>query len=201
MTCCAESGVMFSVEMVESTDRPRELGPQEFLSYGKTAGMMLRMLKSYFGAGKYVILDSGFCVLKAIIEMKRHEICSCALIKKTRFWRTGVPGNAMDEHMETKEVSDVDAIQGSEGRVTYNLWIMKEPDYTMKMMVTSGSQTCRSTIRRWMEGGVEMTKEFAYTLPFYTLPFDHHFWYRHAVNDHNNLRHSLRSWEDTWVTQ
>ena len=110
---------------------------------------MLRMLKSYFGAGKYVILDSEFCVLKAIIELKRHGIYSCALIKKRRFWPTGVPGNAMDEHMETKEVGDVDAVQGSEGGVTYNLWTMKEPDYTMKMMATSGSlladETCRST--------------------------------------------------------
>ena len=77
---------------------------------------------------------------------------------------------------------------------------MKEPDYTMKMMATSGSlmadETCRSKTRRWMEGGAEKTKEFAYT-----LPFDHHFHYRHAVDDHNNLRHSLPSWEDTWVTQ
>ena len=35
----------------------------------------------------------------------------------------------------------------------------------------------------------------------YTQPFDHHFRYRHAVDDHNNLRHSLPSWEDTWVTR
>ena len=102
--------------------------------------------------------------------------------------------------METKEVGDVDAVQGSEGGVTYNLWTMKEPNYTMKMMATSGSlmadETCRSTTRQWLEGGVEKMKEFAYT-----LPFDHHFCYRHAVDDHNNLRHSLPSWEDTSVTQ
>ena len=39
-------------------------------------------------------------------------------------------------------------------------------------------------------------KEFVYT-----LPFDWHFRYRHAVDDDNNLRHSLPSWEDNWVTQ
>ncbi len=104
---------MFAVEMVEGKDRPRELGPQEFSSYGKTAGLMLRMLKSYFGAGKYVILDSCFCVRKAIIELKRRGIYSCALIKKRRFWPTGVPGNAMDTQMETKEEGEVDAVQGS----------------------------------------------------------------------------------------
>jgi hypothetical protein len=198
--CCAQSGIMFAVEMVEGKDRPRELGAQEFSSHGKTAGLMLRMLKSYFGAGKYVILDSGFCVLKAIIELKKRGIYSSALIKKRRFWPTGVPGEAMDTHMESKDIGDVDAVQGSLDGVTYNLWAMKEPDYTMKMMATSGSlmadDSCRTTSRRWVENGTEKTKEFSYT-----LPFDHHFRYRHAVDDHNNLRHSLPSWEDTWVTQ
>ena len=33
----------------------------------------------------------------------------------------------------------------------------------------------------------------------YKLPLDCHFRYRHAVDDHNNLRHSLPSIEDTWV--
>ena len=35
----------------------------------------------------------------------------------------------------------------------------------------------------------------------YTKPFDWHFRYRHAVDDHNNLRHSLPSLEDTWDTR
>ena len=102
--------------------------------------------------------------------------------------------------MAMKEVGEVDAIQGTEGGVTYNLWAMKEPDYTMKMMATSGSpisdDSCRSTTWQWIEGAVQKPKEFAYT-----LPFDNHFRYYHAVDDHNNLCHSLPSWEDTWVTQ
>ena len=84
----------------------------------------------------------------------------------------------------------VDAVQGSQGSVRYNLWTMKELDYTLKMMATSGSlmanETCRSTTRRWLEGGAEKTKEFVYT-----VPLDHHFHYHHAVDDHNNLHHSL----------
>ena len=31
--------------------------------------------------------------------------------------------------------------------------------------------------------------------------FDNHFWYHHAVEDHNNLHHALSSWKDTWVMQ
>ena len=77
---------MFAMEMVKGKDRPRDLGPNELSGYGKTAGLMLPMLKSYFGAGKYIILNSGFRVLKAIVELKRHGIYSCALIKKRCFW-------------------------------------------------------------------------------------------------------------------
>jgi hypothetical protein len=78
------------------------------------------MLKTYFGTGKYVILDSGFCVLKALLELKKHGLFACALIKKRRFWPTGVPGVAMDEHMVGKEVGSVDAIQGSSEGIVYN---------------------------------------------------------------------------------
>ena len=39
-----------------------------------------------------------------------------------------------------------------------------------------------------------MVKKFKYK-----LPFDCHFRYCHAVDDHNNLSHALPSIEDTWV--
>jgi hypothetical protein len=75
-----------------------------------------------------------------------------------------------------------------------------KPEYVMKMMATGGKlvadDSCRGTFRRFVENGVQQVKEFAYS-----LPFDWHFRYRHAVDDHNNLRHALPSLEDTWVTQ
>ena len=81
----------------------------------------------------------------------------------------------------------------------YNLWAMKEPDYIMTMMATRGSliadKTCRSTTSHWIEGDVNKQKEFAYT-----QPFDHHSHYHHVVDNHNNLCHSVPSWNVTWVT-
>ncbi len=103
-----------------------------------------------------------------------------------------VPGIAMDDHMAGKEVGSVDAIQGSMEGVLYNLWAMKELDYVMKMMATGGSlivdDSCHSKSCCWIEGGVQTTKEFTST-----LLFNNHFRYPHAVDDHNNLRHSLPS--------
>lgn len=66
------------------------------------------------------------------------------------------------------------------------------------MMATGGSlnsdQTCKSAVRKWVENGVEVVKRFTYQ-----FPFDWHFRYRHAMGDHNNLRHALPSIEDTWT--
>ena len=101
-------------------------------------------------------------------------------------------------NMEGVNVGDTAAISGTLDEVKYNLWCMKEPDYVMTIMATGGrlmsDDSCKSTIRRWVEDGLERVKEFAYA-----LPFDWHF-YRHAVDDHNNLRHALPSIEDTWRT-
>ncbi len=84
-------------------DSPREL-PLEFNNLGKTVGLILRCLHSYFTLGKYVVLDSGFFILKGIIELKKRGVYACALIKKRRFWPTMVHGDEIDHHMKESEV-------------------------------------------------------------------------------------------------
>ena len=54
--------------------------------------LLLRMTKSYFTTGRYVIIDSGFCVLKGLIKLRKKGIFSCAVIKKRRYWPSMVPG-------------------------------------------------------------------------------------------------------------
>ncbi len=82
----------------------------------------------------------------------------------------------------------------------YILWGMKESGYVMRMMATGGlldaNESCRMASCRWNNGGVEVSRTFQNT-----CPFDWHFWYRHAVDDHNNLRHGLPSIKDSWRTQ
>ena len=97
-------------------------------------------------------------------------------------------------------VGDNHAIAGTMDGVAYNLWGMKEPDYVMRMMVTGGPlavfDTCKEALRKWTEGGIEVVRRFKYA-----CPFDWHFRYHHAVDNHNNLRHALPSIEDSWATQ
>ncbi len=72
-----------STKLVEGKDRPRDLGQLEYEDLeGRTVGLLLHLGKNYFGSAHYVVLDSGFCVLKALVELKRRGVFACALVKK-----------------------------------------------------------------------------------------------------------------------
>ena len=197
--CCGKSNILFSLELVEGKDRPRQLMTEFDNLGGKTVGLLLRMLKSYFASGKYVVLDSGFCVLKGIIELRKRGLFACALIKKRRYWPTLVARDAMQQYFHEHYVGNIDAVAGTLNGIPYNLWCMKEPDYVMRMMATGGAllanKNCKEATRSWMQDGIEKLAKFKYA-----KPFDWHFKYRHAVDDHNNLRHALPSIEDGWRT-
>ena len=88
---CGESGILFFMEMVEGKDKPSHL-QQEHQDLGSTIGLMLRCTKPLHGTGKVVVLDSGFCVLKGVVELKKRGVFAAALIKKRRYWPKYVPG-------------------------------------------------------------------------------------------------------------
>ena len=97
--------------------------------------------------------------------------------------------------MQTKEIGDVDCLSDFLENEPYNVYCMKEPEYTMKLMATYGSLTYHDDEKE------NVRKVNGETIKFkYTKPFSDHFRYRHAVDDHNNLRHSSPSLENTWVT-
>ena len=80
--CCCTSSIMWGIDLVEGKDHPRGLGQQEFDNMGSTVGLLLWMLAPIFHKGYVVILDSGLCVLKAIIELRKKGVSASALIKK-----------------------------------------------------------------------------------------------------------------------
>ena len=119
--CCGKSHILFSLELVEGKDHPSQLQTEFDNLGGKTVGLLLRMLKSYFATGKYVVLDSGFCVLKGIVELRKRGLFSCALIKKRRYWPTLVPSDTMQQYFEEMDVGDTDAVSGTLDGIPYNL--------------------------------------------------------------------------------
>lgn len=196
--CCGLSGILFDLELVEGKDRPKELGDPEFVEHGNTGGLLLRLTKSIHNTARYVVLDSGFCVLAALAALRSLGVFAGALVKKRRYWPRHIAGDAIDRHMATKNVGDTAAVEGTLDGVQYNVWCMKEPEYTMKIMGTASGLLFaddREHRRTWTEGGETKTATFQYAEPFYL-----HFKYRHAVDDHNNLRHAVPSLEETWVT-
>jgi hypothetical protein len=147
---------MFVMEMVEGKDHPPQVVPR-YSELGKTTGLLMQMLQSYFSTGRYVILDSGFCVLKALIQLKKVGMFACAVIKKHRYWPAFVPGEAINREFENLElkVGDSLAITGKLDGEEYFLWALKEPSYIMKMMATGGpllaNESCKEQKRRWIE--------------------------------------------------
>lgn len=150
---------------------------------------------SLYGTGTIVILDSGFCVLQSLVELRKVGVYPSTVIKKRRYWPRHIDGDAIDAHMSDKAVGATDALQGTLDGFNYTIFAMKEPDYTMKMMSTYGGLIIaddQPDTFRTIDGGNISFK--------YAEPFANHYFARHAVDDHNNLRQGKISLEETWKT-
>ena len=70
--------------MCEGKDAPKELRNEKCNTnkFGNTCGLLLYLCMSLYFTGKIVVLDSGFCVLMALIELKKLGVFAHAVIKK-----------------------------------------------------------------------------------------------------------------------
>ena len=104
------------------------------------------------------VLDSRFCVLNTIVELKRG-LFAAALIKKRHYWLKHVPGDTIIAHIADKGAGEVDALQGTLERVLLHIHAMKEPDYMMMLMLTYGMMAeCRDQKKQTflVDGGQEV---------------------------------------------
>ena len=151
------SGITFDAEIVEGKDHPKEMPKDPLDKEGKTVGLLLRLCSNLYSSGKVVILDSGFCVLKGIICLAQKGVYSAAVIKKRQYWPKYVPGDQIDDHMENKDVGGYDSLKGILDGVDYNIFCMKEEDYTMQLMSTYGGlvepERERMNTRRTLKDG------------------------------------------------
>ena len=96
---------MYVVDFVEGKAYPWQAGPLEFEDLGgNTVVLFWRIMKIYFATGWYIILDSGFCVLKVLIKLSKKIIFACAVIKKRRYWPSMVQGKETEDHYGGVEV-------------------------------------------------------------------------------------------------
>ena len=130
------------------------------------------------------------------------SIFASAVIKKRHYWSRHVPGDAMDNRMDDRALGETDSIKGALDGVPYNLFMMKDKDFVMKLMSTYGGLVVDSDQQktfRWFKGArASDTATLKYFR--YEEPFANHYKYRHCVDDHNNLRHSVPSVEGSIKT-
>ena len=195
--CCSMSGIMWGIELVEGKDAPRAAAhpKPKHNNHGNTVGLLLHILQPIFTKGYIVVLDSGFRVLKGIVELKKRGVYASALIKKRRYWPKYIKGDDIKSHFDGKDVGDCDSWKGQMDEVDFHVYAMKEPDYVMSIMSTYGTnqRTGKETQRELVGGG---RKKFSYP-----KVIGNHFLYQHSVDDHNNKRHSPISIEEIWATK
>ena len=54
---------------MEDKDRPTQLSDKKMSELGSTVGIMLKICEQMFGTGKAVVIDSGFCVVEALLPL------------------------------------------------------------------------------------------------------------------------------------
>ena len=161
--CCSLSGIMYGIELVEGKDRPSQRGRDEYYEKGKTASLLLRLCKPLFATGKVVILDSGFCVLDAILALKQYGVYASAIIKKRRFWPKNVPADAIYNYFEAKDVGACHRLPGEKENIKFDIFAHKEPNYITMLMSTYGAlienENEKESVRSWIENN-EVKKKF-----------------------------------------
>ena len=61
----------------------------------KVVGLILLLTRELWSTGKSVIIDSGFCVLKGLMEMRKRKVYGGELIKKRCYWPKGGYGDGI----------------------------------------------------------------------------------------------------------
>jgi Transposase IS4 len=188
--CCAESGILFRLEVVEGRDKPAHIVPS-WNALGKTVSLLLRLCETIFQAGKVVVLDSGFCVLAGIIALRQMGVYASAMIKKRRYWPKNVPGDDIQAHFAGRGVGAVDALDGTMNGVKFNIFCMKDVDFTTSLMSTYGTNQRVGEQKHRIVNGQRVSLHYPEVV-------SHHYLYRHAVDDHNARRHYPISFERIW---
>ena len=97
--CCGENGIIYYCYIVEGRDYLIPMGRPEFETSPnmKMVGIIIWLMISLWSTDKTVIMDSKFCVLKRILGIRKRGVYGSVLIKKRRYWPTGVHGDGIND--------------------------------------------------------------------------------------------------------
>ena len=151
---CGLSTIMPFAEIVGGRYCSHERGRPEFDYIGRKLGKIMRFTRPIWNCAKVVIMDSGFCVTKGLVEIWNKGIFGAALIEKRRYCPANIKGGSINDHFDSKEVVNVDAVNQMEYGMSYHLFCMKDPDYVINLMTTYGilEPTDKRTRRKFKRG-------------------------------------------------
>ena len=89
--------------------------------------------------GKFLILDSCFCVIIYVIALNKMGVFSAALIKKRRYWPRYVKGKEIKAHFEDAPVGDSQIFPVKINGLKFDLFCLKYPDCVITLMSPYGS--------------------------------------------------------------
>lgn len=113
---------------------------RQYQHHGSTAGVVLRLCKSIGHSGRAVVMDAGFCVLEALIQLRRElAVFGCIMIKKRGSWPKHVPCERVLQHYADKTVGEADALPGKYKGEEFHIVAWKKPEYVTIMMTTFGN--------------------------------------------------------------
>ena len=101
-------------------------------------------------------MDSGLCVTKGLVELRKKGVFGAALIKKHRYWPENIKSDAIDAQFALNEMGNVDSVKQVEDGLAYHVCCMKDADYVMKLMTTYGKLelTNKRTRSKFKHSGV-----------------------------------------------
>ena len=194
--------VLFYMELVEGKSRPQWMGPKEFdVAFGKTTGLLLRIVRysGLEGSGRVVVLDSGFQVLQALIELLKRGVYASAIIKWKGNWPKGVDGDLMESEAMKLITGESAAMRGTKNGAAFYLWVLRDSMYVLKFMTTYGTTNTHisaTPVRRkaCIPGAPQVV--FKHDVVCYN-----YYAHRNAVDVNNNGRQKCDPLEETVLSQ
>jgi hypothetical protein len=125
---------MFGIELREEKDSPSACpkDPTELL--GKTTGLLLQLYRRMFGLGRCVVLDSGFCVPDAIVELQGQGVYAALLIKKRRFSPKHIKGQEIIDRLKDNDSGTCEAQHGVLVDTPFTIFALKEQKYVLMIL-------------------------------------------------------------------
>jgi Transposase IS4 len=182
------SKIMWGIKLVEGSDAPYNRMKEFDDCGGSTVGLLMRLMKPLFYTGMAIVIDSGLCVLKGLLELRKNGIFAAAVIRKHWYWLKYIRGDKLAAYFEDKAFGSYDCIGGTLNNVQFSVHCLKEPDYVMFLMATYGTDKRMSD-----QGTTRSVKNVDGTTAVvsfnYPELFSYHFKYRNSVYQHNQNRH------------